>query len=276
MNVNTLVFHIHYCNSRRYRDRSKKNGRLTRTLGHHELVFAAAGHGGSIKIAQKSYPVREGTLFYIPSGTLHTFDLNTGNADIFTVHFSYAHASFADGGWEIQNGTRLLPLHPAQQIADPYIVEEYFKKLIQVWYEKQPGYEFLAKTLFQQLLIAIFQATRRQDRNYGASVKIEKIIRYMHESTNKKITMEELSDLVQLSPAYLSRIFRETTGYPVIGYFNKIKIDKAKELFIEGNKKVKEVAQALGFADEFYFSRIFKKTEGVSPSEFCSRIVHDV
>ena len=73
---------------------------------------------------------------------------------------------------------------------------------------------------------------------------------------------------MQLSSAYLSRVFKETTGYSVIEFFNKIKVDKAKELIIEGDKKVKEVAQILGFTDEFYFSRIFKKIEGISPSEF--------
>ena len=80
----------------------------------------------------------------------------------------------------------------------------------------------------------------------------------------------------KLSPTYLSRTFKETTGYSVIEFFNKIKIDKAKELIIEGNKKIKEVAQTLGFTDEFYFSRIFKRIEGISPSEFYSKNVHGV
>ncbi|GJM68934.1 hypothetical protein HMSSN036_11500 [Paenibacillus macerans] len=53
-------------------------------------------------------------------------------------------------------------------------------------------------------------------------------------------------------------------------------MDKAKDLLAEGNKKVKEVARELGFADEFYFSRIFKRTEGISPSEYCGKIVHGV
>jgi len=74
----------------------------------------------------------------------------------------------------------------------------------------------------------------------------------------------------------MSRTFKEATGYTIIEYFNKLKIDKAKELLIEGNKKIREVAQELGFVDEFYFSRTFKKAEGMNPSEFCSKIVHDI
>ena len=67
---------------------------------------------------------------------------------------------------------------------------------------------------------------------------------------------------------------KETTGYSVIEFFNKIKVDRAKELIIEGDKKIKEVAQVLGFTDEFYFSRIFKKIEGTSPSKFYIKNVH--
>ena len=98
----------------------------------------------------------------------------------------------------------------------------------------------------------------------------------MHQNINNRVTLTELSEMVHLSPFYLSRAFKNATGYSVIEYFNKMKIDKAKELMIEGDKKVKEVARALGFTDEFYFSRIFKKIEGISPSEFYSKNVHGV
>lgn len=276
MNVNTLIFHIYYCNSRRFQDPVKKHGIITRSLGHHVLVYITAGKGGSIEINQKSYPAQQGMLFYIPAGAVHTFNMDSKGMDALTVHFSYAHALFSDDEWEIENEPKPLPLRPVQQIKDAYRVDEILKNLSETWYTKQPGYEFLAKALLQQLLAAVFQSIHKQDRNYAASQKVETVIRFMHAHLGQKITMDELSGIAKLSPAYLSRIFRDATGYAPIEYFSKIKTDKAKELFIEGNKKIKEVALSLGFTDEFYFSRLFKKAEGVSPSEFCSRIVHGV
>ncbi|MNI36476.1 HTH-type transcriptional activator Btr [compost metagenome] len=85
--------------------------------------------------------------------------------------------------------------------------------------------------------------------------------------------MTELAELVQLSYTYLSRAFKEITGYSVIEFFNKLKMDKAKALLLEDGMKIKDVAQTLGYSDEFYFSRLFKKMEGVSPSEFQSKNV---
>jgi AraC family transcriptional regulator, transcriptional activator for feuABC-ybbA operon len=130
--------------------------------------------------------------------------------------------------------------------------------------------------MLQQLLLAISENLNKQSQNFAASLKVEKIIEYMHQNLNVKVTLPELSTLVQMTPFYMSRTFKEATGYTIIEYFNKLKIDKSKELLIEGNKKIKEVAKELGFVDEFYFSRMFKKAEGMNPSEFCSRIVHDI
>jgi AraC-like DNA-binding protein len=97
----------------------------------------------------------------------------------------------------------------------------------------------------------------------------------MRKNINSKVTLEELSGIAGLSTFYLSRTFKEATGYPIITYFNKMKIEKAKELLIEGNKKVKEVAYELGYVSEFYFSRMFKRIEGLSPSEFYSKNVYE-
>jgi YesN/AraC family two-component response regulator len=216
-------------------------------------------------------------LFYICPDVLHSIEIDAEGPGYFlSVHFSYAHVSFNDSKWVIREVEETLPLHPAQELKDYYQIDDIFNKLVDSWNAKLPGYEFITKTLLQQLLIAIYQNIRKENQNYATSLKVENIIQYMHQNINNRVTLTELAEIVQLSPTYLSRAFKETTGYSVIEFFNKIKIDKAKELIIEGNKRVKEVARALGFTDEFYFSRIFKRIEGISSSELYSKNVHGV
>lgn len=274
--MSNLFFHIHYCKFRQFNEPGKYLTKITRTIQHHEIIFFTRGKG-SIKTAKKRYPVKEGMLFYIYPDVLHSINLDINEPiSFFSVHFSYAHVSFNDNRWAISDEVKMLSLNPAQELKDYYYIEDIFKKLVDSWNAKLPGYEFITKTFLQQLLIAIYQNTRKQNPNYSISLKIEKVIQYMHQNINNKVTLPELSEMVHLSSFYLSRAFKETTEYSVIEYFNKMKIDKAKELLIEGDKKVKEVAQELGFTDEFYFSRIFKKVEGISPSEFYSKNVHGV
>ncbi|GFZ30132.1 hypothetical protein CSC2_06580 [Clostridium zeae] len=192
----------------------------------------------------------------------------------FSVHFSYATVGFDNDKWDISEEVDTLPFDFVQNLKDYYVVNNVFKKLVDNWMSKLPNYEFIAKTLFQELVFEIFQNIKNNNNNYSASLKVDKVIEYMSQNIDNKITLTELSELVCLSPAYLSRVFKETTGYSVIEFFNKIKVDKAKGLIIDGDKKIKEVAKTLGFTDEFYFSRIFKKIEGISPLEFYHKNVH--
>ena len=171
---------------------------------------------------------------------------------------------------------QILRQPSAQKITDYSTLEGMFEKLLDTWNDKGPSYEFVAATLLRQLFIWISQNNMKQSKNQAISLKIDRIIEYMRQNIDRKITLEELSEIARLSTFYLSRAFKEATGYPIITYFNKMKIEKAKELLIEENKKVKEVAYELGYTNEFNFSRIFKRIEGLSPKEFYSKNVYEI
>ncbi|MNB71059.1 HTH-type transcriptional activator Btr [compost metagenome] len=276
MNSSNLVFHIHYCNGRKVGERARPLRRLARTLGHHELVLTTGGRGG-FKLGGKTYPIAAGMLYYIAPGVPHVLEPDLTNRPTFmTVHFDYARVSFHEEEWEIAGGEPSLGLRPAGQLKDYYQVEDAFGKLIDCWNAKRPGYEAIARVLLQELWIAITRNLGQGRQQDAASLKVEKVIAYMNEKVEGRITLQELAELVQLAPTYLSRSFKEVTGYSVIAFFNKLKMDRAKDMLLTGDKKIKEVAQALGYSDEFYFSRIFKKTEGISPSEFYGNNAHGI
>lgn len=274
-NLRNIFFHIHYCNGRKLKEPGNFTAKIARSLPHNELIYVCNGVG-SFKIMNKKYPVKKGMLLYINHDVPYSIGLDeTVPAGFFTVHFSYARVNFNDGKWDIQGETQMPSWPFAQELKEPYLIEERFQKLVDCWNEKLPGYEFIARTMLQQLIVIIMQNLNEESPNFAMSLKVERIIQHMHQHINGKITVFELSKIVQMSPAYLSRSFKEATGYSIIEYFNRLKIDKSKELMMEGNKKIKEVSQELGFADEFYFSRMFKKAEGITPSEFNSRILHE-
>ena len=277
MNINNLFFHIHYCNFRRFNDTRKYSTRISRTLDHHELILIIGGKG-TVTVDHKKHPFRAGMLFYIRPGIFHAMEFDLEDPICFlAVHFSYAQVNLTEGHWTVGEEPETLPLHTSQDLMDYYQIEEIFSRLVEGWNAKLPGYEFAAKTALQQLLIAIYQHNKRHNQNFSTSLKVEKIIGYMHEHIHTRVTLPELAGLVQLSPAYLSRAFKESTGYSPIEFLSRIKMDKAKELILEGSgKKVKEIAGMLGYTDEFYFSRIFKRMEGISPSEYYSKNVHVV
>ncbi|HZK26497.1 MAG TPA: helix-turn-helix transcriptional regulator, partial [Thermoclostridium sp.] len=73
---------------------------------------------------------------------------------------------------------------------------------------------------------------------------------------------------VYVSTSYLSRMFKKELGVNFIDYLNGLRVEKAKELLIDSQYKTYEVAEEVGISDAHYFSRLFKKYEGISPTEF--------
>lgn len=92
---------------------------------------------------------------------------------------------------------------------------------------------------------------------------------WLDNNFSNKITTKELSRQFGLVPSYLSMLFRQSQGISPSDYLTKIRIAKAKELLIkEKEMTVKEVAELVGFADQLYFSKVFKRETLMTPSRF--------
>lgn len=94
---------------------------------------------------------------------------------------------------------------------------------------------------------------------------------YMDMHFCEALTLSELAAAVHVSPGYLSRFFRQKTGRTVMETIAGKKIEYARQLLDEGNLKVFEVAQRVGFEDTTYFSHVFKKYAGMSAKEYLTQ-----
>lgn len=97
------------------------------------------------------------------------------------------------------------------------------------------------------------------------------VIDYLNEHYNKKVSLQEISDYVSLTPSHLSRVIKKDTGESFVDLFNKIKIGIAEKLLKETNLKAYEVANKIGIDNYSYFYQLFKKATGISPTDYYSR-----
>lgn len=97
-----------------------------------------------------------------------------------------------------------------------------------------------------------------------------KIIEIINRNYNKKISLNSISEEVNLSPSYLCRMFKSDVGMSVTAYINKLRMEKAGELIRiqDPYTYMKEIAVSVGIEDQLYFSRMFKKYFGLTPSEY--------
>ncbi|MFI3326140.1 MAG: PocR ligand-binding domain-containing protein [Clostridia bacterium] len=95
---------------------------------------------------------------------------------------------------------------------------------------------------------------------------IYKVVHYMRSHHAEKISLEEVAKSVFLSPSYLSRIFKQETGISFNKYLNNIRVEKSKTLLLTNEIKLADIALLVGFEDQSYYTKVFKRTTGVLPS----------
>jgi two-component system response regulator YesN len=91
---------------------------------------------------------------------------------------------------------------------------------------------------------------------------------YLENHFAEDISLEDVAEQVNISPQYFSKLIKKTTGFNFIDWLSMLRVKKAKELLTNSNYTVKEVCFMVGYKDPNYFSRIFKKRIGITPSEY--------
>lgn len=112
-----------------------------------------------------------------------------------------------------------------------------------------------------------FELIRSKQENSNSHL-IGKAKEYIQRNFNKDITLEGLAEHVHLSPPYLSKLFKEETGENFSAYLLNCRMNAARGLLKEGNYKAHQVAEMVGFQNEKYFFKVFKKVIGLTPSEY--------
>jgi AraC-like DNA-binding protein/quercetin dioxygenase-like cupin family protein len=99
-----------------------------------------------------------------------------------------------------------------------------------------------------------------------------RIIRYLEERVDTYISLTEISNSLFLGKTQLKDTFKKNTGHTIMEYFAKMKIEQAKLLMREEALNFTEISQRLGFSSVHYFSKAFKKTTSMSPSEYARTV----
>ena len=123
--------------------------------------------------------------------------------------------------------------------------------------------EALRETLRQTLV----RLARRRPLATELSPVVEKAMDYLRKNYGRSCSLEDTARHAGVHPQYLSRMFSQEKGESFVDYLTRLRVSKAKEL-LKAGQNVKETSALVGYADANYFSRLFKKWEGLSPGEF--------
>ena len=102
----------------------------------------------------------------------------------------------------------------------------------------------------------------------GNSKIIAKAIKYVHSNYASKITLNDIEDNLHVNPSYFSSLFKQEMNISFIGYINQVKIEYACTFLTDSIHSIIDIALELGFDDQSYFTKVFKKQCGMTPKEY--------
>ena len=183
-----------------------------------------------------------------------------------TVNFSLSRTECAEGSVidEILSGKRI---HLFQRAA-AYGLREKMERLVNIWRGRQYGYRMLARALIYELLCIYMNDAGRECGEGEDYRHILPAKKYIDEHYKEDISVSDLAAICNLSETHLRRLFARVLSVSPTEYRLNLRMREAKDLLLSGNFDVSEVASAVGFEDANYFSRVFKKHTGQSPSAF--------
>ncbi len=184
--------------------------------------------------------------------------------------------SFYSVGFELQphddNAARRfgeLPFHA--QSDEAMNVPARFAELEQLWLAREPGYMLRCRAILMTLMHLFVRCCTQPTQPIPHAQRITKIVRLLQQHYTRSYSVDQLSEMADLSASRFSVLFKQLTGYSVVRYQNWLRINKAKDLLLSGEYSVTEAARAVGFDDVYYFSRLFRKMTGENASAYRNR-----
>ena len=105
----------------------------------------------------------------------------------------------------------------------------------------------------------------------GSSDVIRQTIRQVNDNFGHKITLQTIAGLLHVNPSYLSMLFKEEMGLTFTEYLNAMRVKRAKQMLAGTNLSVVDISLKSGFADQSYFTKVFKRAEGLTPRDYRSQ-----
>jgi len=263
---------------------SKKQGYFTMRSNHYhdhyEIYYLLDGERNYF-IKDKIYSVKKGDLVFINKYDIHkTIDGAVPRHERLLINFK---EEFLDINSEEERKILLYCFKTGRPIirlneSDQTFVKNLISQMLKEQLTEGPGYLVMLKTYLLQLLVFVYRLTEQKNKlsadfadinaNNTIHKRISEIVQYINGHYNEPLSLSGVADIFYISPYYLSRLFKEVTGFNFIEYINLVRVREAQKLLRKSNAKIIEIAQMVGFGSVAHFGRVFKSITSLSPSSY--------
>lgn len=233
------------------------------------LIYCTKGKGW-YKILGKEYVVNQNQYIIIPPGIPYSFGAD--EMDPWTIYWLHFQGKLQDQFFPSSPHPVTIAANEHSRLQERLSLFEELYSSFSMGYIKEYMiyssmclYQFLASFAYIEQYRHIATPSQKTD-SFSAQV-----IHYMNEYIYQKLTLKQLAGYFKYSTSHFSMLFQKETGVSPMEYFIHLKIQKACESIELTSLKLNEISFKLGFEEPAYFSRIFTKIMGMSPTEYRKR-----
>ncbi len=243
--------------------------KCTRQNGCPEAVFIyCAGGNGWCEVASRRHEVTKDQLLVIPAGTPHVY--GAAKTEPWTIHWFHAVGINVPFYLERLGATPATPVVP---LGGDVRLFSLFEDVLE---DLEHGSTlthliYAAHSLYHLMGVILRHKEEFVRGEADAGQRAAKSIQFMKEHLREPLKIAALASVVNLSRSHYTTLFRRVTGYTPLRYLNHLRMHRAVQLLNTTHLSIKEISEHLGFSDQFYFSRAFRRMHGHAPSEHRQR-----
>ncbi len=233
-----------------------KNINVTSSHNCASMFVTLSGHA-CFTIDNTPYELKTGTVLHVgPSMVLSEEVLNNKNFSYILIHYRIL---------EVEKYP-LYTSHFIMEIENQKKVIQCALDLVETFKSTDICMKLKCKSILLNFILELIHALKNDNKQ--PTIDLEKIKSYIHQHYSESITINGIANKFGIKRRYLTAVFQRYIGTSPIEYLTACRIHKAQELLLLTDKQIIEISNSVGYVDNLYFSRVFKKKTGMSPTEY--------
>lgn len=232
-----------------------------RLVESHVLFIVKAG-GGRLMIDLLSYRLSQDTVHIAHPGQTAGITAEIGEKlDLYMIMFDVRSEAGTEAVFPYDGEIHVRADTQTQLLCDS--INDCFRN-------ERALERFRGQSFFQELLYGAMSQIRLS-HEADSRTALNRTKAYIDSHYSESLTIERLARMAEISPKYYVNLFKKTYGISAIDYLTEARVNAAKQLMLRSEARLRDIAHQVGYNDEFYFSRMFKKETGMSPTAYLKK-----
>ncbi|WP_438349329.1 AraC family transcriptional regulator [Paenibacillus sp. FA6] len=256
-----------------------------RRLYNFELLYVVQGQAATTIYGQR-IDIAAGQLIFLPSGVFHQNEVvSKPDASFIGIHFDFFdELNIATEADMIVNEDNIHSNKFALEACSesytslssqvvytiPLVCIQLMEKLVHEFTMRHLGYELVCRSLILNILAHLLRISRSISLTHASphASKLSKIMEQIESSPSESWCNHSIANELQLSVDYTAKLFKQTAGMPPNEFVQSIRHREARRLLSETDMTIEQIGEQVGYPDIHYFSRMFRRQEGIPASEY--------